>query len=49
MSLCEKKELLGPKLMDNNYMKPGKTITQRNLCRHVPIETQKGRLRKSWN
>lgn len=49
MSLYKKKELLGLKQMDNNYMKPIKTITQRNLCSHIPKETEKDRLRKSWN
>ena len=44
-----KKEPLGLKLMDNNYIKPVKTITKRNLCSHIPIETEKGKLRKSWN
>lgn len=49
MSLYKKKELLELKLMDNNYMKSVKTITQRNLYSHIPIETEKDRLRKSWN
>lgn len=44
-----KKEPLDLRLMGNNYMKPVKTITQRNLCSHISIETEKGKLRKSWN
>jgi len=44
-----KKEPLGLRLMDNNYMKPVKIITQRNLCSLIPTETEKGELRKFWN
>lgn len=44
-----KKEPLGLKLMGNNYTKTVKTITQRNLCSYISIETEKDKLRKSWN
>lgn len=44
-----KNEPLGLKFTNNNYTKPVKTITQRNLCSHFPIETEKGKCRRTWN